>query len=291
MKFPNKLQGRYAHIACSLLVILMSGCSMNQSIVQNDADQFAPHQFTEENPQIEHGKDRPIVDGVGWVLGIPRKILYWNSKIDNHQISKFTEQRVANYVHSNEGLRETKVRLNQYDPLDDWKRLTKNQNVGAGYRYTFGVFQTLGDTLFPGRLFGGDRYNPYTNTVHVYSDEPSMGIVETARAKDIRTRVHPGTYAFITSIPGLNLINETNATRDALEFTSFAGTTEDQKDAYRTLYPRYGIKTGGAVSSYITFDTPLDSVFEVTGAVAGHAYAKKKIKQVRSDQPVAQLDH
>ena len=39
-------------------------------------------------------------------------------------------------------------------------------------------------TIFPGRVFGGDRYNPFTNTINLYSDHPSIALHEAAHAKD-----------------------------------------------------------------------------------------------------------
>ena len=263
-------------IAC--IVISLNGCAINSELVDSNT-----HQFTQQYPQIERGKKRPVVDTVGWVIGIPRKVLLWNSKVDNHAISPYTEQQVANYLIDN-NMNQTKVRLNQYDPIDDWQRLTNNHKVGAGYRYTFGVLHTLGDTFLPGRILGGDSYNPYSDTVHVYSDLPAMATVETARAKDIRSRVHPGTYAFVNSIPGLNLWNETNATQDVLNYTHATGTLADQKEAYQILYPRYGMKTGNAVSSYVPTSS-LGAAFEVLGAVTGHVAAYQQTNQLEQETP------
>ena len=57
---------------------------------------------------------------VGWIFGIPSKIILWNSRIDNHDISPETEAAIAEYMAANE-LWDVKVRLNQYAPLDEWR--------------------------------------------------------------------------------------------------------------------------------------------------------------------------
>ena len=49
-----------------------------------------------------------------------------------------------------------------------WRRLVANKSVGWGWRYTLGTTLWLGETVFPGRLIGGDHYNPFTNTVNRY---------------------------------------------------------------------------------------------------------------------------
>ena len=59
-----------------------------------------------------------VIDAVGWVFGIPEKIILWDRRAANHSISPETEQSVAQYLSAN-GMESTKVRVNQYDPLGD----------------------------------------------------------------------------------------------------------------------------------------------------------------------------
>jgi hypothetical protein len=46
-------------------------------------------------PQFEYGKPRKVVDAVGWVFGIPRKIILWDRRAVNHHVTVETEQRLA----------------------------------------------------------------------------------------------------------------------------------------------------------------------------------------------------
>ena len=46
-------------------------------------------------------------------------------------------------------LTEVKVRLNQYAPIAEFKRLVKNKSVGAGWRYTIGIIVNLFYTILP----------------------------------------------------------------------------------------------------------------------------------------------
>ena len=85
--------------------------------------------------------------------------------------------------------------------------------VGAGWRYTFGTISWLGDTIFPGRLLGGDHYNPYTNTVNIFSDAPAIGLHESGHAKDWARRKYKGTYAAIYGLPVVPLWHEAVASR------------------------------------------------------------------------------
>ena len=218
---------------------------------------------------VEVGSKAPLIDGAGWVLGIPRKILLWDRRADNHDVSDQTVGEVAEYI-DQRGLNDVKVRINQYDPGGEWKRLVANKRVGAGWRYTVGTITTLGYTILPGRLFGRDNYNPYTNTLSVYSDAPALALAEAAYAKDVHERQLPGTYATVQGLPLVSMWHETLATGEVLEYVAIRGSADDQQQMRRQLYARYGMELGGAISGVLPDG---GTVFPVIGAASGHAVA------------------
>ena len=219
---------------------------------------------------IEIGKKAPVIDGVGWVLGIPRKLLLWDRRADNHRVSLRTVDEIANYV-ENRGLHDTKVRVNQYNPGSEWRRLAANKQVGAGWRYTVGALSTLRYTLLPGRLFGNDNYNPYTNTLSIYSDAPTLGLAEAAYAKDIHERTYPGTYATAQQLPLVAIWHETLATQEVIRYAATAETQDSPDKVRHLLYARYGTEIGGAISG-----PGSDGLLPVIGAVSGHTTATVK---------------
>jgi len=251
--------------------------------VSQTGDQHARYyQAVTGEEQFERGKPRPVIDGVGWVVGIPNKVMLWDRRVDNHRVSPETENQLREYLAANE-LYDVKVRVNQYHPVDEWRRLRRNQRVSPGWRYTVGALHTLGYTVLPGRIFGGDRYNPYTNSLYVYSDAPPMSIVEAAYAKDVHTRDLPGTYAAVQDLPVVGLWHETLATRDALDYTYLACPPEDGKEAENLLYPRYGARVGGAVGSatgVVGFPTWI-------GAGGGHVVGRLQGRKAKGGSPEA----
>ncbi len=258
-----------------LLLTVSTGC------------QSMHHTETASNdPQFECGNRRPIVDAVGWTFGIGERISLWHWRAGNHHISPETQADIAAYMERN-NLDDVKVRINQYDPAGEWTRLTQNDAMHPGWRYTFGTLSWLGYTVFPGRIFGGDDYNPYTNSIYVYSDIPSIGISEAAYAKDVHQRKHPGLYAFSQGIPGLNLIHENKAVNETLDDTLAYGDTDDLKEVYEVLYPRIGGTTGGAIDSYVTLGNT-NGIFGLGGLLAGHAIGRRNSSQVTDDY-IAQL--
>lgn len=234
--------------ASLLTVITLCGCATTPY-------RFGTAQWYRTSPEleatttsqpIERGQPNKVLDTIGWVWGIPNKIILWDRRIDNHRIGPQTEAAVADYLAKNE-LSSVKVRLNQYHPGDDWRRLAANDSVGAGWRYTLGAISVLGETILPGRVFGGDHFNPFTNTIHIYSDVPAVAIHEAGHSKDFAQREWKGTYAAVYLLPGVPLYHEAKATNDALGYLRTESDEQTQKDAYEILYPAYGTYVGGAL--------------------------------------------
>lgn len=222
-----------------------------------------------DDPQFERGDPHKVIDSVGWVFGIPKKIILWDRRAVNHRVSPETEQQLAAYLEAN-GLGTTKVRINQYDPRGEWQRLRANKEVGAGWRYTVGTLNLAFYTVVPGRLFGSDRYNPYTDSVYIYSDIPCIAQEQAAYAKMVHERVHPGTYYAVTSLPIVQLVPEKQSKNAVLDYTLASGNAELHEEATRVLYAEYGAEVGGQASLFLGSNLPLT----LAGAGIGHIAAR-----------------
>lgn len=245
-------------ITSVLLFFAVTGCS---------AWHAQPDLATTTGIRLERGRPSQLLDRTGWVLGTPNKLALWDRRADNHNVSSETEIQLIEYLEENE-LDSVLVRVNQYDPLGEWRRLAANKQLGAGWRYTIGTLNMLKYTLLPGRLLGGDWYNPYTDTINLYSDIPAIALSEGAYAKDVREREHPGTYSAVQEVPVVGMWHETIAKRDVEEYVKSHGTQEQREETYRILYPDYGGSWGGQVASFL----PYGNVFgRLAGAAVGHA--------------------
>lgn len=262
-------------ILCGLLFsISLTGCVSSSY----EYGVRRPDYHTEPDAaSIERGKPNALIDSVGWIVGIPGKITLWDRRVDNHNISAETEEAISEYLVKND-LEQTKVRLNQYDPLGEWRRLTTNKEVGAGWRYTLGTLTTLGYTILPGRIFGGDHYKPFTNTINVYSDHPAIALHEGGHAKDIRNRELPGTYSAAYILPFVALWHEEKATSDVLSYLNAEDRPEEMREAYRILYPVYGTHVAGQFNNFIP--PPLDLAVTAVCVIPGHVAGRIKASQV-----------
>ena len=235
----------------------------------------SPELAARTQPQIELGRPNVVIDSLGWVWGIGAKLTLFDRRVENHRIDARTEAEIAAYLQENE-LSTVKVRLNQYRPLDDWGRLRANKSVGAGWRYTFGAMSVLGETILPGRVFGRDHYNPFTNTIHLYSNVPALALHEAGHSKDYARRKWKGTYAAIYFLPFAPLSQEAVATNDALSYIVANRDLEAQQEAYEILYPAYGTYVGNAISG------PVPHGYFI-GLIGGHIAGRWKSWQIARD--------
>ncbi|HQX53217.1 MAG TPA: hypothetical protein PLY87_18305 [Planctomycetaceae bacterium] len=266
-------------LAMAAIVLLLPGCAAT-SYSYGFADDYLTSQELQARTQtqIERGKPNAVIDSMGWVWGIPGKITLFDRRVENHRIDQRTENEIAAYLNDNE-LSTVKVRLNQYHPTDDWGRLVANKSVGAGWRYTIGTLSVLGETVFPGRVFGSDHFNPFTNTIHIYSNIPAIALHEAGHSKDFAQRKWKGTYAATYALPFVPLYQEAIATNDALGYVKENRDLAAQREACEILYPAYGTYVGSAISGQVAYGY-------LFGVIGGHAAGRWKSWRLQNTDDV-----
>lgn len=237
--------------------------------------------FSESDPQFESGEPYVIVDSIGsYFFAIFSKILLWDRRINNHAISEESKKILIRYMQEN-NLKSTKVRFNQYAPISEWKRLSQNQKIPGTLRYTVGTISLLAYTFIPDRVFagiiGGDHYNPFTDTINVYSDVPVILIHEGGHAKDFAQRQYVTLYAAIYAIPVVgSLYHEARATDDAMNYFAEKNQEDQLKESYEILTPAYSTYVGGAIGDIIL--NPITTAAIIPGHIYGR-YKKKSIPE------------
>jgi hypothetical protein len=244
-----------------------------------------PDIFRKGEAQVSRGMPIDPIDFIGNLISLPAKLILWNWRVDRHHVSPETEAALQQYLDDN-GLDTVKVRLNEYSPGGEWRRLVKNKSVGWFYRYTVGALTVALYTVLPGRLFGGDSYNPFTNTIHIYSDDPAILLHEAGHAKDLASREYKGTYALLRALPFVPLYNEAEATGDAIAYTVDKRQPDAQKRAYKTLYPAYGTYVSGEIGSFFPLTYLEQLAVALAGAIPGHIAGRIAASRV-ADEPEA----
>ena len=261
-------------LATSLLVSVLLNCASCASIPYQRLDRTSLTRSTPTTPpgepQFERGDPNTVLDAIGWVVGVPSKIILWDRRLDNHRVGTNTEAVLTSYLEGN-GLSDVKVRINQYAPLREFRRLVRNKGVSWGWRYSIGVLSWLYQTILPGRIFGGDSYNPYTDTISLYSDAPTVALHEGGHAKDFAGKTMKGTYAFSYILPVFSLYAEARASNDAVSYLYAHGSADEEKEAYRLLYPAMGTYVGGMFGGGAL--SPLSYVAVIPGHIVGRSKA------------------
>ncbi len=257
---------RHLHRPIGLLLALaMAGCATT-----------VPYVGPGPRRQVERGRPNIVIDTLGNILAWFPKLLFFDSRFDNHAISEHTEAYVVEYLDGHQQTAgETMVRLNQYAPHKDFKRLFKNRKVAWPYRILLGIPAELFETLAPGRLFPwGDYYNPWSDTAHLYSDHPAIALHELGHSYDINRRRHKGTYAAVRIIPFVDLYQEYQASAHAILYLRETNDHQAEISAYRILYPAYGSYIG----RYLFL--PLGTIVGVIiGHIVGQSEAELRMRQ------------
>lgn len=289
LPFPLVVRHRSAGMQARVMLILAACCGGCVTPGYEYGYEYATEQranadlsFGPDEPQIERGRPVPLLDAAGWIVGIPSKVILLSTRVDDHHVSPETEAALQQYLEAN-GLRRVKVRLNQYAPLDEWKRLVRNPSVAPGWRYTLGTLAVAGYTVFPGRLVGGDHYNPFTNTISLYSDHPAIALHEAAHAKDFARRRFKGTWAAAYLLPVVGLKHEAIATSDTLTYLAETEQTGLQQAAYQILYPAYGSHVAGQINRFV--DAPGSLAVGAACIIPGHLIGRWKAARLDRIRP------
>lgn len=264
----------WIHSISLLILAGLSGCTAFPSQVEvsrsSSLEDAEPQQDTlgvsGQGVRVVRGRPNRLIDGVGDIVGLPNRIALWDRGVSNHQVSAHTEEQLVEYLEAN-NLDNTLVRVNQYDPIGEWKRLATNDQIGLGWRSTFGAYNMLKYTLIPGRIGGGDWYNPYTNTVNLYSDVPALALTSGAYAKDVAERTHPGAYAALQDVPVIGIQADTLATQEVLRYSSVKFSAEEASQYREVLAPAYGASVGAQLVSFLPYGSLIG---RLGGAAIGH---------------------
>lgn len=230
-----------------------------------------------QNPQFERGHSIPPIDLIANVAALPYKLLFWNWRLQSHMISDSTEADLTAFLEQHEA-DDVKVFIAKFSLFEDMGRLFTNKMVAWPFRIFPGFFTTFISTLTDW-LIGGDYYNPFTNSIHLFSDISAVALHEGGHAVDFKRHKYRGTYAMMRILPAADTYQEWIATEEAIRYYQNEKQLEKELKAYKILYPAYGSYVGGALSIFV----PLPYVTSVAGVLVGHIWGRLEAKHRFTD--------
>jgi hypothetical protein len=165
-----------------------------------------------------------------------------------------------------------------HQPAEQWRRLKANERIHPVWKYTDGALRVGLFNLLPPRVFGVDRYNPYTNTLFINSDDPSSAVYESAAAKDDHSSSMPGVLAVSRYLPVVPVWQESRIATDSLTYARIQQNPSLERDLYPTAYSQIGgsiFSEGYALTSNAgTSPFYVAPVVSIAGRVAGCGLGK-----------------
>lgn len=264
-------RARQLQVAVSVVACFCVGCA----IAPNRPGQLQALAPAASDVTIVYGKPNRIADGIGTAIGLPARLLTLHPSVNNHEFSDATRTQLVSYLQKN-NIADVYVRVNQYDPAGEWRRLRENSRIAPGWKYTVGLLPLTMYTLVPGRIFGGDLYNPFTNSLYINSDIPAVALHEAAYAKDVRDRQLPGTYAAMNEVPFLALWRHVHGVNEVVAYAQSEQDWDIERETYRVVYPMIGMHLASGGMHTVLGNEPLEGMFltpllPLGGALAGHA--------------------
>lgn len=201
---------------------------------------------------VTRGKENKIVDAARSFFSLPAKLLMWNRSVGSGELHEDAEMATKLALVDGDAA-GTHISINEYNPNIIWQRTFMNDKTSLLTKLTFGAMTALIYTVVPGRLlYGlGDHYNPFADTVVLYSDNMDVALHEAGHAIDFsekqKNHIGPGLYTLGRYFFPIQLYQEAVATGKAFEFTAEHGASEDLKSSYALLFPAFGTYLAGSI--------------------------------------------
>jgi hypothetical protein len=256
-------------------------------------------QQNHQSSPITYGGNYPRLDRIESAARVPidfvKKHMPFKKKREEEkppeELRKEAISLAQGYLQDNR-LANVNIDVRRYEPREQWRRLKANDHISPVVKYTGGSLSVLKYSLLPGRLFGSDEYNPYTNTLSLNSTKPIEALCEAGSAKVHHQQTWPGVYAASQYVPFVPLGHKYQVASDVITYANVSGLSEMEKK----LYPHtYADMSSTAVSETFAlfpvgtgttqFVAPFIGGFvaDKTGEFVGKTVAKQSETQTRTN--------
>lgn len=291
--FLSPQQPRVRSLLCITIaiVILTSGC-IQKTYRYGIANQELLATLPQTPNLIAVGGNHPRIDSIERTVQYPAKVFrkwFPSSKPAEEPAALRLQavQSATDYLDDN-GLNGVYVDVREYNPGGQWNRLQNNRSISPFWKYTGGTLNHVGYCVLPGRAFGRDSYNGFTNTLSINSTSPANSLLQAGYVKKLYDQQYPGTYLTANLLPILPLFRDSAVASDVLTYTRVKEQWQLEKELLPQVYAQLG---GDAVSqatsiipgiAYIPFyfKPILTGTGRAVGGVTGNAVAKRREKQL-----------
>jgi hypothetical protein len=185
------------------------------------------------------------------------------------------------YLEDNE-LEALNIEFQTETPKDDWNRLEANTSINPLIKYSLGSAYWLGNAITKPSVWGRNYYDPYTNTMHINSNNNLEIMAEMSYAKIIQRQSYPGLYALGSKLPFISILVQKQKTNEMIAYAKLKQDWELEKATIRKMYP--GMLNGsskdiGRVAGLFFGPFYLRPAISVGGVLVGYTVAEWEISQ------------
>ena len=273
------------------IVVVTSGC-IQKSYRYGISNQELLTRLPQTPNLITVGGNHPRIDSIERTVQYPAKVFrrwFPSSKPaeDPDALRLQAVQSATDYLDDN-GLKGVYVDVREYNPREQWTRLQNNRSISPFWKYTGGTLNHVGYCILPGRAFGRDSYNGFTNTLSINSISPAQSLLEAGYVKKLYDQRYPGTYLTANWLPILPLVRDSSVASDVLTYARVKQQWPLEKDLLPQVYAQLGGDAVSQATSLIPgvaympfyFKPLLSGAGRAVGVVTGNAVAKRREKQL-----------
>jgi len=253
-----------------LIMMALIGCSSmrTREITRNEADSPAPKLLSEE---ILHAEEIPVKQTV---LERIRSSFPWNKA--RAPLSPSALKIMNDYLEDNH-LASLDIEFQTETPKEDWNRLKTNSSINPLLKYSLGSANWLGYLIIKPSVWGKSYFDPYTNTLHINSNNPIEILAELSHAKIIQRQKYPGLYALGSKLPFIAIWSQKQKTNEMLAYAKSKKDWDLEKETYRKMYP--SMLNGSSIVGMFFGPFYLRPAISVGGVLVGYTVAEWEIAQ------------
>lgn len=207
-----------------------------------------------------------------------RSYFPWNKATE--PLSPTTIRIMNDYLEDNE-LEALNIEFQTESPKEDWHRLEANAAINPLLKYSLGSAYWLGNSMMNLSVWGKNYYDPYSNTLHINSNNPIEIIAEMSYAKIIQKQNYPGLYALGSKLPLVAIWAQKQKTNEMIAYAKSKQDWELEKATYRKMYP--SMLNGSSIVGMFFGPFYLRPAISVGGVLAGYTVAEWEIAQRESE--------
>ena len=203
----------------------------------------------------------------------------WNKALE--PLSPTTIKIMNDYLEDNE-LEALNIEFQIETPKNDWDRLEANAAINPLIKYSLGSLDWLSNAITKPSFWGRNYYDPYTNTMHINSNNNLEIMAEMSYAKIIQRQSYPGLYALGSKLPFISFWAQKQKTNEMIAYAKLKQDWELEKATIRKMYP--GMLNGsskdiGRVAGIFFGPFYLRPAISVGGVLVGYTIAEWEISQ------------